>query len=151
MGVQGVCRHSCHLRIKSLRLDQIFRSIIGIGDHERQDFGGLMFGLFLVRKKSGPKPKMRTPGVEPGSQAWEACMMPLHYVRSCNEVKFGTHYQKRSIEARHRKFAATTDAKKAMHQPGIEPGSHRWQRCILPLDHRCLAIPFAFKDCQKII
>jgi hypothetical protein len=27
--------------------------------------------------------KLRTPGVEPGSQAWEACMMPLHYVRSC--------------------------------------------------------------------
>ena len=26
---------------------------------------------------------MRTPGVEPGSQAWEACMMPLHYVRWC--------------------------------------------------------------------
>ena len=25
---------------------------------------------------------MRTPGVEPGSQAWKACMMPLHYVRS---------------------------------------------------------------------
>ena len=24
---------------------------------------------------------MRTPGVEPGSQAWKACMMPLHYVR----------------------------------------------------------------------
>ena len=22
-----------------------------------------------------------------------------------------------------------------MHQPGIEPGSHQWQRCILPLDH----------------
>ena len=22
-----------------------------------------------------------------------------------------------------------------MHQPGIEPGSHRWQRCILQLDH----------------
>ena len=21
------------------------------------------------------------------------------------------------------------------HQPGIEPGPHRWQRCILPLDH----------------
>ena len=29
-----------------------------------------------------PALKMRTPGVEPGSQAWEACMMPLHYVRS---------------------------------------------------------------------
>ena len=25
---------------------------------------------------------MRTPGVGPGSQAWGACMMPLHYVRS---------------------------------------------------------------------
>ena len=25
---------------------------------------------------------MRMPGVEPGSQAWEACMMPLHYMRS---------------------------------------------------------------------
>ena len=24
-----------------------------------------------------------------------------------------------------------------VHQPGIEPGSHRWQRCILPLDHWC--------------
>ena len=24
---------------------------------------------------------LRTPGVEPGSQAWGACMMPLHYVR----------------------------------------------------------------------
>jgi hypothetical protein len=28
---------------------------------------------------------LRTPGVEPGSQAWEACMMPLHYVR-CDAV-----------------------------------------------------------------
>ena len=25
--------------------------------------------------------QMRTPGVEPGPQAWEACMMPLHCVR----------------------------------------------------------------------
>ena len=24
---------------------------------------------------------MRMPGVEPGSQTWEACMMPLHYMR----------------------------------------------------------------------
>ena len=28
----------------------------------------------------------RTPGVEPGSQAWEACMMPLHYVRSWRQA-----------------------------------------------------------------
>ena len=25
---------------------------------------------------------MRMPGVEPGSQAWEACMIPLHYMRA---------------------------------------------------------------------
>ena len=25
--------------------------------------------------------KMRTPGIEPGAQAWEACMLPLHYER----------------------------------------------------------------------
>ena len=25
--------------------------------------------------------QMRMPGVEPGSQAWEARMMPLHYMR----------------------------------------------------------------------
>ena len=33
------------------------------------------------------KEAMRTPGVELGSQAWEACMMPLHYVRSCHTKK----------------------------------------------------------------
>ena len=27
------------------------------------------------------------------------------------------------------------EMKKKLHQPGIEPGLHRWQRCILPLDH----------------
>ncbi len=27
--------------------------------------------------------KLRMPGDEPGSQAWEACMMPLHYMRFC--------------------------------------------------------------------
>ena len=28
-----------------------------------------------------PWRELRMPGVEPGSQAWEACMMPLHYMR----------------------------------------------------------------------
>ena len=27
---------------------------------------------------------VRMPGVEPGSQAWEACMIPLHYMRFCS-------------------------------------------------------------------
>ena len=30
---------------------------------------------------TGEGASLRTPGVEPGLQAWEACMMPLHYVR----------------------------------------------------------------------
>ena len=29
--------------------------------------------------------KLRTPGIEPGAQAWEACMLPLHYVRFCRK------------------------------------------------------------------
>ena len=29
---------------------------------------------------------VRMPGVEPGSQAWEACMMPLHYMRCCAPI-----------------------------------------------------------------
>ena len=33
---------------------------------------------------------LRTSGVEPGSQAWEACMMPLHYVRYVTEAMFAT-------------------------------------------------------------
>ena len=33
-------------------------------------------------------------------------------------------------------------ARDNMHQPGIEPRSHRWQRCILPLDHWCCWVNF---------
>ena len=33
--------------------------------------------------------------------------------------------------------------KKHMHQPGIEPGSHRWQRCILPLTTDADTLDFA--------
>ena len=32
-----------------------------------------------------------------------------------------------------------------LHQPGIEPGSHRWQRCVLPLDHWCLCVNMSLK------
>ena len=37
--------------------------------------------LSMARPHPGGAQKLRTPGVEPGSQAWGACMMPLHYVR----------------------------------------------------------------------
>ena len=32
-------------------------------------------------------------------------------------------------------FSVTCLPMSGVHQPGIKPGSHRWQRCILPLDH----------------
>ena len=33
------------------------------------------------RERRGRTKCVRTLGVKPGSQAWGACMMPLHYVR----------------------------------------------------------------------
>ena len=42
---------------------------------------------------------VRMPGVEPGSQAWEACMMPLHYMRLETEVQslFDGAKQKKTV------------------------------------------------------
>ena len=37
------------------------------------------------RNRAGRSAHMRTPGVELGSHACEACMMPLHYVRRCQQ------------------------------------------------------------------
>ena len=36
-------------------------------------------GPCALRRKA--RNSLRMPGVEPGSQAWMACMMPLHYMR----------------------------------------------------------------------
>ena len=38
-------------------------------------------GVFVGLSDFSAAVVMRPPGVEPGSQAWEACMMPLHYKR----------------------------------------------------------------------
>jgi hypothetical protein len=35
--------------------------------------------------------RVRMPEVEPGSQAWEACMMPLHYMRFCLKLPLAHH------------------------------------------------------------
>ena len=47
----------------------------------------LLYNSLLVPRHCQPNSQrnlhfLRPPGVEPGSQAWKACMMPLHYVRS---------------------------------------------------------------------
>ena len=52
-----------------------------------------MIALDLPR--SIERAAMRTPGVEPGSQAWGACMMPLHYVRS-SWLQMGPKHRNRS-------------------------------------------------------
>ena len=58
--------------------------------------GGNLAALLTL---AGPEPALyilryaallRSPGVEPGSQAWEACMMPLHYVRYVSIAMFAT-------------------------------------------------------------
>ena len=55
----------------------------------RLDLAPVPRGVRQTLKKAGPHAwgwspdKLRMPGVEPGSQAWEACMMPLHYMRFC--------------------------------------------------------------------
>ena len=51
----------------------------------------LLNGTALLCHGSGPSvdaqnQPMRMPGVEPGSQAWEACMIPLHYMRSAHPL-----------------------------------------------------------------
>ena len=46
---------------------------------KRAVFLGAMKSVNCVNRS--PK-RLRTPGIESGSQAWEACMIPLHYVRA---------------------------------------------------------------------
>ena len=58
--------------------------------------------------------KLRMPGVEPGSQAWEACMMPLHYMR------FWTKQAKKHLQLFRLRRAAR----------------EKRQRCALPLGLR---------------
>ena len=41
------------------------------------------------------------------------------------------HYVKK------KSYSQSHEAKKYLHQPGIEPGSVPWQGTILPLDHWC--------------
>ena len=46
-------------------------------------------GLKLDERSTLADVRVRMPGVEPGSQAWEACMIPLHYMRCCIYVDAG--------------------------------------------------------------
>ena len=54
---------------------------------ERQRLGGTSGRV--MRSSRFPFGKMRPPGIEPGAQAWEACMLPLHYELWCLSLRNG--------------------------------------------------------------
>ena len=90
------------------------------------------------------------PGIEPGSIAWQATILPLNHrcLTNCNNYWFLPYMQ--SISCWFSKLLCVcwkfnlpsssvfVDCSKNVHRPGIEPGSIAWQATILPLNHRCL-------------
>ena len=90
------------------------------------------------------------PGIEPGSIAWQATILPLNHrcLTNCNDYWFLSYMQ--SISCWFSKLLCVcwkfnlpsssvfVDCSKNVHRPGIEPGSIAWQATILPLNHRCL-------------
>ena len=95
---------------------------------------------------------MHRPGIEPGSIAWQATILPLNHrcLTNGNNNWFLPYMQ--SISNWFSKSLRVcccwklnlssspvfVDCSKNVHRPGIEPGSIAWQATILPLNHRCL-------------
>ena len=85
--------------------------------------------------------QMRMPGVEPGSQAWEACMIPLHYMRlalhevACRRVRNDTSCVIEDEDTARllagggqcisKSVCRWTPQKNEMPGPGIEPETFR--------------------------
>ena len=77
---------------------------------------------------------MRMPGVEPGSQAWEACMMPLHYMRLG-----GSEFLRGPAAGTHHLVRRFVAPKKSTRQPGRGGATG----CMFPAFSRMVAIPSA--------
>ena len=79
-------QHMKHL-VRKLRLASRSHTISAVLITSRENarmfsYGGILSPRSNRRRNiSKSIAKMRMPGVEPGSQAWEACMIPLHYMR----------------------------------------------------------------------
>ena len=73
------CRRLLHKSLGGAGLAQLF------ADHKdgKSKVYGFAVAFYLMTREESNE-HMRTLGVEPGSKAWEACMMPLHYVRCWN-------------------------------------------------------------------
>ena len=90
------------------------------------------------------------PGIEPGSIAWQATILPLNHrcLTNCNKYWFLPYMQ--SISCWVSKLLCVCwkfnlpsspvfdDCSKNLHRPAIEPFSIAWQATILPQNHRCL-------------
>ena len=70
------------LCLGSVALGRLRSSPVGRLRSPSVPFGRIRLILSCHRSPSVFRSNMRMPGGEPGSQAWEACMMPLHYMRS---------------------------------------------------------------------
>ena len=94
---------------------------------------------------------MHRPGIEPGSIAWQATILPLNHrcLTNCYKYWFLPYMQSISswftmLLCVCSKFNLSSspvfvDCSKNVHRPGIEPGSIAvWQATILPLNYRCL-------------
>ena len=81
------------------------------------------------------KPIMRMPGVEPGSQAWEACMMPLHYMRLLLLINQTVRYS----------HSCTTWTAHAANQKGaVGPGLWPYSRTACPVSSHTYCTHSAF-------
>ena len=90
------------------------------------------------------------PGIEPGSIAWQATILPLHHrcLTNWNNYWFLPYMQ--SISSWFSRLLCVcwkfnlssspvfVDCLKNVHRPAIEPLSIAWQATNLPLNHRCL-------------
>ena len=79
---------------------------------------------------------MRMPGVEPGSQAWEACMMPLHYMRLD-----GSEFLRGPAAGTHHLVRGSVAQEKSTRQPGRGGATG----CMFSPFSGMVAIPFAGK------
>ena len=90
------------------------------------------------------------PGIEPGSIAWQATILPLNHLclTNCNKYWFLSYMQ--SISSWFSRLLCVcwkfnlssspvfVDCSKNVHRPAIEPLSIAWQATNLRLNHRCL-------------
>ena len=88
---------------------------------------------------------LHCPGIEPGSQEWESCMIPLHQQCPHNDknVKFCQFIGQKGTQGaaglapRVTTIHPTSYKAKRLHCPGIEPGLQEWESCMIPLHQLC--------------